>query len=217
MTSFYIAPTERPPISSLGQVSSLSEKFGVDILWESKHGLCGVQRKEQMDLVSSVRDGRLGREFEQMAQLKARFLVIEGQPAWDRSGNLQTVHTRWSLRQQWGVELSAQMKGVQVLHTRNALETCMMCEYLATWTEKDEHVSSLLARTGPPKNGWGRMDDKATFVHVFSSLPSVSTELSTRIFDKFGNILTLKITPEELQTVDGIGPKRAKAIVDCLS
>lgn len=217
MTDFAIAPTERPPISSLGQTSSLCEKFGSDILWSSKHGMVGVQRKEENDLISSVRDGRLGREFQMMSSLKFRFLVIEGQPSWDREGNLMTQHTRWSLRQQWGVELSAQVHNVMVLKTRNAMETCSVVEYLAGWVEKNEHMSSLLARQGPPTNGWGKLTDRTSFVHVFSGLPGVSTELSGRIFDKWGNVLSLKVTKEQLQEVDGVGPKRAEAITKCLS
>lgn len=213
--TFLIAPTERPPISTLGTSSALPERLGADILFESKHGLVGVQRKEQADLIASVRDGRLGREFQLMQQLQLRFLVIEGSPQWDREGNLMTARTPWTLRQQWGVELSAQTHGVMVVKTRSAMETVACCEYLATWAEKDEHVSSLLARPKPPTNGWGKPDDKLTFQHIFSSLPSVSMELSGRIFDKFGNVIRLGVTEDELKTVDGIGPKRAKAIVSC--
>lgn len=212
------APTERPPFSQLGPTSSLPEKFGVDVMWSTRHGTAGLQRKEVMDLVASVRDGRLGKELVQMSSLSVAFLCVEGTPAWDREGNLQSQHTRWTRRQHWGVMLSIQSQGVMVLETRNALETCSLVEYLCEWSDKEERTSSLLARPGPTKNGWGRMDDRGTAIHVLSGLPGISTELATRMYDAFGRApIGLTVTKEQLLAVDGLGPKRVDSIVKALS
>lgn len=212
------APTERPPFSQLGPTSSLPEKFGVDVMWSTRHGTAGLQRKEVMDLVASVRDGRLGKELVQMSSLSAAFLCVEGTPAWDREGNLQSQHTKWTRRQHWGVMLSIQSQGVKVLESRNALETCSLVEYLVEWSDKEERTSSLLARPGPSKNGWGRMDDRGTAIHVLSGLPGISTELATRMYDAFGRApIGLTVTKEQLLAIDGLGPKRVDSIVKALS
>lgn len=214
MTTFLISPAERPPITNLGTNSALPERMGVDILWESKHGLVGVQRKEVFDLVASVRDGRLGREIEQMkASLKFAFVVIEGQPSWDREGNLVTQHTRWDLRQHNGTLLSIQTQGILVLHSRNQLETCSLIEYLAEWSERDAHVSTLLARPSAQKNGWGRLDQRETAIHVYTGIPGVNTVLATRIYDAGIRLLVCGTTEEELTSVRGIGKKTASDIM----
>lgn len=214
VTGCLIAPTERPPITRLGTVSSLPEKLGVDILWETPLGLAGVQRKTTMDLIASVRDGRLGREFEQMQQLRVGVLVIEGSPSWDAGGNLQTQHTRWTIKQQWSIECSAQEHGIQVLHTRNAQETCDNVLYLQERHSKERsRLTSLLARPSPTKNGWGRLDDKATAVHLLTGFPSIGMELAERIFDHFGGIpIAWTITKQELMEVKGMGKRRADVL-----
>lgn len=217
MTDILVAPTERPPISNLGQSSLLTEKLGVDILWECRHGLAGAQRKEVMDLIASVRDGRLGKEFEQMKLgLKFAFLIVEGQPAWDREGNLMTQHTRWNIKQHNGVMLSAQTKGVMVITTRNALETCAAVEHLVEWTNKEEHTSSLLARPSAPTNGWGKLDDRSTAIHIYSGIPGINTVLAGRIYDAGIRLFKCGTTLEELVTVRGIGKPTAQAILACI-
>lgn len=214
MTAFLTAPTERPPVANLGPKSSLPESLGVDVLWESRYGLCGLQRKEQSDLIASVRDGRLGKELEQMKQLKMAFVCIEGTPSWDREGNLQTQHTKWTLRHQWGVTLSIETKGFPVVATRNQLETCSLIEYLAGWTDREEHVSSLLARPVSVRNGWGKMDTEAFAIGVMTTLPDINTVLAKRLWDHFGKcILGLTVTEEELLAVKGIGKKTASDII----
>lgn len=216
MTTILISPAERPPITNLGQTSSLCEKVGSDILFETNHGLFGVQRKEQADLVASVRDGRLGRELEQMATLVRGFLVVEGTPAWDREGNLQSQHTRWTLKQQNGVLLAVQSKGVMVLHSRNPLETCAVVEHLIEWCSKSDHVSSLIARE-KPQTHWGKMDDRTTTIHVWSSLPAVGTTRAAMLYDAGVRLFRCGTTMEELVAVKGIGEKTAKAIMDCIA
>lgn len=216
MTKFLTAPSERPPVENLGPKSPLPESVGCDVVWEGARGMAGCQRKAVADLIASVRDKRLGRELELMekAKLAYRFLVVEGTPQWDREGNLLTAHTRWSMKQHNGVLLSCQLQGVMVVTSRNPLETCAVIEHLYEWSQKKEHVSSLLARDKAPRNGWGHMDDRTSFCHFFSAVDKISNELSGRIYDTLGNILTLTVGEEELKTVPGIGPERIASILN---
>lgn len=213
--TYLVSPAERPPISNLGPNSPLPERIGCDIVWEGRTGMAGCQRKAIPDLIASVRDKRLGRELEQMekAKLSYRFLVVEGIPQWDREGNLVGQHTQWTINHHNGVLLSVQLAGVMVLSSRNALETCAVVEYLSGWTQKPDHVSSLIVRDKAPRSGWGKADDKTTFTHIFSAVDMVSSEMSGRIFDSLGNILTLRVGEEELKTVPGLGPKRIASIL----
>lgn len=221
MTSYLVSPAERPPISNLGPNSPLVEKVGCDVIWDSKHGLAGCQRKEVADLIASVRpsagqEPRLGKELEQMksAHLSFAAVVIEGTPTWDREGNLMSQHTQWTMKNHNGVLLSIQRAGVSVLTSRNALETCSIIEHLAEWSNKDNQTSTLLGRAAPYKNGWGRFDDKAFAISVMTSLPDINTVLATRLWEHFGRcILGLTVTEDELMQVHGIGKKTAGSIV----
>lgn len=217
MNRFVISPAERPPITNLGTVSSLPERLGVDIAWEGREGMAGAQRKTYMDLIASVRDGRLGRELQQMETLKYRFLILEGVPAWDQSGNFQSSHIQWTMRQQFGVELSIQSSNCFILRSRSALETCSTCEYLFDWTQKERSVSSLLQRQSVPTNGWGKIDNRTMALHVWTGVPGLGLELAGRIYDKGLRLLRCGVTKEELLSVDGIGPKKAAQILKALS
>lgn len=220
LTAFLIAPTERPPVSNLGQTSSLPEKLGCDVLWDGLTGPCGAQRKTITDLIASVRGeggDRLGKELEQMQSLKHRFLIIEGQAQWTQDGQFVSRHIQWNLKQQWGVELSCQLYGVMIVRTRSALETCSAAEYLHEWTQKPHDVSTLLSRGNAKRNGWGRLTDKAYAVHVMSSVEGIDTVLAGRLYDHFGRcIVGLVVTEEELKDVRGIGTLTAQKIVKVL-
>lgn len=218
MPEFLIAPTERPPISDLGRTSSLPETLGSDILWEGGKGLVGVQRKTVMDLVASVRDGRLGKELQQMQSLAARFLIVEGQMNFSSDGQLMTQHTKWSIQQQRGVELTVQQYGIFILYTMNPLGTCSLVEYLYHWTfdpaNYDPHaVTSLVSRSNPPKNGWGNVDDKAYAVHFLSGIPHVGPVLAARIYEHYKTLpVAWMTTKEELMKVPGLGRQTANAM-----
>jgi ERCC4-type nuclease len=74
------------------------ERLGADVLWRSPHwGLVGVQRKEAADFVSSVHDGRLAKESQQMSRLGLAVLMLEGRFRWTTDGELATGYgSRWS-------------------------------------------------------------------------------------------------------------------------
>lgn len=214
MTSFLVAPTERPPISSMGPSSSLPERYGVDVFWTSTDKLtCGVQRKTVSDLVASVRDGRLGREVEQMRALDRQALVIEGTPHWTADGTLHDQYSKWTQAQHWGVLFSAQEAGVWLADSRTGAETVQRIEHLAKRWDHPAGTSSLLNRAASKHDGWGRMDDRATAVYVLSGLPGIGLELAERIYDKFGRApISLSCEDDELLEVEGLGPKRLAQI-----
>lgn len=215
-----MSPAERPPLDKVGTVSSLPEKFGADFMWQSPNGLVGVQRKTQSDLIASVRNragdpqgNRLGREVEQMRQLEKSYLVIEALGTYTVSGELLSKHQSWSLKEQWGIEVSLQREGITVLHSRTVTETMTLIEHLYKKSQEAEKVSSLLARPGPQKNGWGKFDDRNTGIYFLTGIPGIGIELAGRIWDHFGGLpIGWTITKEELLEVSGIGKKKVNEL-----
>lgn len=213
---YLVAPTEPDEIKVLGTVSSVPEAVGCDILWSAPMGLCGVQRKQLNDLIASVRDQRLGKELEQMQKLAMKGLIVEGAPQWTRDGSLLAQHTKWSQKQHRGVLMSAQLRGVIVLTTRDHLETLDAVVQMEEWSRKEEKVSSLLYR-GNGKDEWGDLSHRATAVHFMSGLEGVGIELAGRIFDAFGCVpLGWTVSREDLLTVKGIGKKKVDSLLRVL-
>lgn len=220
MTSFLVSPTEPLAIRVVGQVSSVPEMLGADVIWKGNAGMCGVQRKTVADLIASVRDGRLGKELEQMSRLSFKALIVEGSPMWTTEGELLDgdVRSHWSQKQHRGVLLSAQLKGVVVLGTRSHVETLDAIVQLAEWSERDEgRPSSLLNRGNGRPDGWGSLSDRGTAIHFLSGIEGVGPELAARIFDRFGRVpISWDCDSEELASVRGIGKKKLEKLLKVL-
>lgn len=218
MKEFLVSPAERPPISTMGPASSLPEKVGSDVLWQSPHGLWGVQRKAHNDLLASVRDGRLGLELGQMVQLHQGVVIIEGTPQYTMDGQLVNRHVQWSVRQQQGVEWAIQNRGVWVTWTRTPAETVACIEHLWSKSQEADHTTSLLKRPGPQRDGWGKLSNRETAIYFMTGIEGVGVELATRLFDHFErSIVGLTVSRNQLLEVPGIGDKKADQIIKAMS
>lgn len=216
--SFLISPTEPRQIQAMGVTSSIPERLGVDILWDGRLGLCGVQRKTVSDLIASVRDGRLGKEIEQMERLTFKGFVVEGRPQWTLDGELLGDYGRWSEKQHRGVLMSVQSRGIITLHSDGHLGTIRVVEHMAEWSRKEMSESSMLYRGNGRGDNWGQMTDRSTGVHFLSGIPGIGVELAGRIFDHFGRVpISWSVTPQELMEVKGLGKKKVAQLVKVLT
>lgn len=213
-----ISPTERhPAIKALGEFSSLPEKFGVDILWWTENGWAGVQRKEVSDYVLSLRDGRLGKECEQMQSLTFRSLLIEGRMKWTTDGALldKGFGTQFTKAQYYGSLWSIQQKGVWIAHTDGAGETAETTLRFQTWSEKDTHNSLSRRPHTVPK--WANRDNRDYAIRLVCGLPEVGPELGGRIVDTLGIPFAWKEGIEErLAGIKGIGKGKLKKIMEIM-
>lgn len=194
------------------------EKYGVDVLWRTREGWAGIQRKELGDLLASVRDGRLGRQLREMAQLKFAMVVVEGRPRFSMDGELigSERHGQngrpWTRKQLKGVMWSIQNRGVWVDGTENLAETVDLVQMFADWTRKPTHTG-LEGRPGPVGDGWGKAGVRDWQHHILMGLPGVGGELATRILDDAGMVLGLVDGGrEKLLGIRGIGPKKVEEI-----
>lgn len=211
-----VAPTEPQELKSLGKVSSYPESQGADFFWLNNGIRIGVQRKEIKDFISSVQDGRLGKELLQMEQLDIRVLIVEGKLRWTRDGELVDGWVRLTKPQLRGALFTVQSKGVWVEWSENKDETLDVIRELYRWSEKDTH-STLLVRQGPRTDGWGKRSNKDWQIHILSSLPGIGAGLAEKIIDHFGTVpLQLSVPKSELLKVDGIGKQKVNKILEAL-
>ncbi len=208
-----VAPSEPPLLRSLGTVSDLPERCGVDFLWPAKSGLIGVQRKEWGDLMASVQsDDRLAREVAQMrGSLDTAVLLIEGRPIWTTDGKLlDSFHRGWTRKRYRNLLRGRMLTGILVDYSDSLADTVACLEEWKSLTEKE---GTGLIRP-KPAGEWGKPSSREWKVFLLESFDGISKVTATRILDYFGGELPLAWTcaPAELTRVPGVGPKRLKSL-----
>lgn len=218
----FVAPTEPPPFSELGVVTSLPEEYGADFYWESELGKVGIQRKVfPGDFLSSIHDGRLNREYSQMQSLDIRVLLLEGRGRWSSSGALIESYGRqesrrlWTLEQQRNYLASVQIfKGVTIQQSENKDDTTKFLLSFKNWTMKKEHLGLERRPAAQADSFWADISNRDFQRYLLQSFPIIGPKLAEAILDELGMIFHLDVTYEQLLTVRGIGPGRAKKIMD---
>lgn len=212
-----VAPTEPPTIKTLGRVSSLPEKRGVDVLWIVRGKWCGVQRKEISDLIASLGDGRLQREVAQMQHLDYRMLVVEGRLEWTMDGMLvgRGYGQPWTKKAHMGVLWSLQESGIWVGASADQHGTVELVQGFQGWTTKARH--NALRRRPNATGAWGRATSKDFGMHLLMGIDGVGPEMAEAIWNHFGGIpWGWMVTKEELMEVKGVGEKKAEKMLGAL-
>lgn len=218
----FVAPTEPWPLSDLGVVSSIPEEYGVDFMWDSELGKVGVQRKAfPGDFLSSIHDGRLNREYAQMQALDVRVLLLEGRGQWTNNGTLiesygrRESQRRWDRTQQWNYMASVQLfKDVDIQETKNKEETVLFLNSFKRWTMKPEHLGLVRRPSAEAVSMFTDIENRDYQRYLLMSLPLIGPTLADAILEHLGMIFHLDVTQEELESVPGIGPGRARKIMD---
>ena len=68
-----------------------------------------------------------------------------------------------------------------------------------------------------PTTLWGTRNDRDFGIHVIQSFDGIGPGVAGAIFDRFGVPLRWTVTKEELETVPGVGKKRAGKMWECLN
>src|SRR5579863_2868694 len=179
-----ISPTEPLPIRKLGQVSSVPERFGTDVLFLSRSGqTIGIQRKEIKDLVASVHDGRLVKELAQMAKLDQGIVLIEGGIKWTSENKLM-IEPSWTKTHHLGLMLSIQSKGYWTLNSSTLNDTLDLLPMFVKYFGKERSAS---LGTRPKSQGeWGTKSSREWQNHLLQSFEGIGSEKAKAILDKFG-------------------------------
>ncbi len=207
-------------LKALGRSSSAPERYGVDILFGSRLGSVGIQRKEMNDFFASVADGRLVREYPLMNQLHIAVLVIEGGQRWSTEGYWLggSDHSRrtWTREQYRSYLMSVQERGVWVVETDSLQDTAAYALSLLAWASKPSHTS-LISRP-KPSGAWGEADSRDWMLFLAQSFPGVGPTQAEKLVDHFGGVLPIAwtCTQKELGAAPGIGKGRLKKLWDAL-
>lgn len=204
-----VAPSE-PAVLKLGlngTSSSVPEKYGADVLFPSPvYGAVGIQRKEVNDLVASVGDGRLRREFAQMKALGLGVLLVEGRVIWTADGLLMS-RTRFTRNQMRGVLWKASSLGYWIVFTDGLTDTIESTCALQKWCGKEKH-GSLGSRPGMKAirgGAWGTVDNRDYGIHLLQGFDGMGQERAGLLYDKYGVPLQWTVTKKEMMGIDKFG------------
>jgi ERCC4-type nuclease len=209
-----ISPAEPKTFKHLGKSSPIPERYGADFLFLGKtFGAVGVQRKELSDLLQSIRDGRLGKELNQMKALGQGVLLIEGKIQWTEAGMLLLARSSWTKAQHLGLLWSIQSRGYWIGFTETQVESMSYLSLFGKWLEKAQH-RSLTTRPNVDRGMWGHADHRDWGIHFLQGFEGVGFDRAAAIYDYFGGVpLIWETTEQELVKIEGIGTKTAKNLI----
>lgn len=213
----FVSPTEPEALRAIGAVSLLPEEYGADIMWNSKLGLVGVQRKEfPSDFLASVQDGRLNMQLAQMKALDVAILMLEGRQNWTTEGQLiRSSYGRrdsWDRNQHRNYLMSVQLRGVSIQTTDSLPDTIFCINALRRWSNKAKH-GALDNRPAAPGPQWGTTSNEDFVKYLYKSLPGINAVLADALFEHLGMIFRLDVSEDDLKSVPGIGKGRASKII----
>jgi Fanconi anemia group M protein len=160
-----------------------------------------VERKTSCDFSASIIDGRL---FDQAVNMKKfyekPFFLIEG-------GTLYSHRNIRPVAVMGAVSSLLIDYEIPVIWTKGPTETAML---LCAMARREQLIEKRLPRIRSEKKPL-RIQDEQEF--VVAGLPFVEKTLAKRLLKRFGTVEDLFSASEtELQTVDGIGKKKAQRI-----
>jgi len=161
-----------------------------------------VERKTTSDFLSSIVDGRL---FEQVQELKNNFriplLIIEGNTLFYEDRKIHPNAIRGALAS-IAVDFS-----IPILWTSNQLETAELLLSIAK-REQLERNKNVAMRGKKKARSVNEIQE-----YLLSGLPKISREKAKRLLKHFGTPeKVFTASEEELKQVEGIGEKLAKKI-----
>ena len=161
-----------------------------------------VERKTTSDFLSSIVDGRL---FRQLEELKENFnmplLIIEGNSIFNGERKIHPNAIRGALA---SVALDY---GIPMLTTENNLETAEMLFIIAK-REQIERKKSISLRGQKRSRSMNEIQE-----YLVAGLPKINRQKSKTLLKHFGTPHAIfTATEEDLMNVEGIGEKLSKKI-----
>lgn len=162
-----------------------------------------IERKSFNDFISSIIDGRLFRQLEELSKADKSILIIEGP---------FTIKRKFSVNAYIGAlaYILAKYK-TSVVFTFSPLETAKLLLSIATKLRNKKDISSrikVMKKTG--------IEKEKLVISILSSFPGISEKTAKKIINHFGTIqkfITAK--PSEIKKI--VGEKKAKRIIEILN
>lgn len=164
-----------------------------------------LERKEWSDLVSSMRSGKL---YQQLRMCREQddyrvMLLVEG----SRSNAIRYANSTHYEMRRLLTSLLATAPDIQMMFSQSYQETVGIVKDLDEWIgddKKREHKIREAEKVPPGKRPQ----------YIIEGLPSIGPKKAKKLLDHFGSArAVITASADELQEIDGIGPKTAQKII----
>lgn len=161
-----------------------------------------VERKTTSDFLSSLVDGRLFRQAQELKEnFKSPLIILEGNGLFDGERNIHPNAIRGALA---SISLDY---GIPIINTENSLETAEMLLSIAKREQLDRRKSNAV-RGRKMKRSMNEMQE-----YIVAGLPKINRMKARALLKHFGTPERIfSASKEELTQVEGIGEKLAKKI-----
>lgn len=161
-----------------------------------------VERKTSSDFLSSLVDGRLFKQLNEMKQnFKLPLLILEGDGLFNGERKIHPNAIRGAIA---SISLDY---GIPIIRTENNLETAEMLLSIAKREQIDRKKNIAVRGMKKAKSMNHRQE------YLLAGLPQINTQTARKLLKHFGTLeKVFTATEEELTKVEGIGPKTAGMI-----
>jgi ERCC4-type nuclease len=188
---------EREIISLLKELGALVKEDNLPIADFVVSSRTAVERKSHSDFISSIIDGRIFEQMENMQKYyKKRIVLIEGYS--DRFINENAYKAAVA---------TLATSGITLLSTKGQQDTAKTVFWIAKKEQQENKIPVAI------KVGKKPVDSKKQKEFLVSAIPGISSVLAQRLLKEFGSIEKIFAAgEEELEKVKGLKEKTAKSI-----
>lgn len=193
---------------------------GYDISLFTKLGRVGIERKKVPgDLLSSIEDGRLGKEILAMREeCKIMIVLFHGKIKFSSDGQLKSGNriSRWTDKGIRNLRRTLQfVEGCYIEDAHNDNEMVKILSELQEYFDKSEHYS-IHFRQGI-KSSWIRPSREEKIIHFYQGLPGAGITIARKLYDKFPTPLSLfRASTNDIDDIPRIGKIMAEGIYNFL-
>lgn len=188
---------EREIISLLKELGAVVKEDNLPIADFVVSSRTAVERKSHSDFISSIIDGRIFEQMENMQKYyKKRIVLIEGYS--DRFINENAYKAAVA---------TLATNGITLLSTKGQQDTAKTIFWIAKKEQQENKIPVAI------KVGKKPVDSKKQKEFLLSSIPGISSVLAQRLLKEFGSVEKIFAAGEdELKKVKGLKEKTAKSI-----
>ena len=195
--------------------------LGFDMMLYTEAGKVGIERKKVPgDLISSIEDGRLGREILAMREeCQIKIILFHGIMRYNENGTLKLgkrTSYRWTDKGIRNLRRTLEfVEGCYIEYARNNEELVKVVNEIQAYLDEDSHLSTK--GRSPIRTDWIKPTREERIRYFYDGLPGVAVVGATKLAQKFPNPMDLyQASPEQIAEIPRFGKNTALKIFNFL-